>query len=63
MEDNGLATKGIVEGVVGLFLGFLLDNSFSRSSIGAVFFGSGLALVFFLLNAKVENVESLGEIF
>jgi hypothetical protein len=63
MEEEGLAAEGIVEGVVGLFLGFLLDNNFSGSSTGVVFFGSRLSLVFFLPDARIENVESPGEIF
>jgi hypothetical protein len=63
VEEEGLATEGIVEGVIGLCLGFLLDKSFSGSATGVVFFGSGLALVFFFPDARIENVESPGEIF
>jgi len=63
VEEDGLATEGIVEGVIGLCLGFLLDKSFSGFATCVVFFGSGLALAFFFPNAEIENVESLGEIF
>jgi hypothetical protein len=63
VEEDGLAAEGIVEGVIGIFLGFLLDNIFSGSATGVVFFGSGLALVFFFPDARIENVESPGEIF
>jgi hypothetical protein len=38
------------EGVIGLCLGFLLDNSVSGSATRVVFFGSGLALVVFFLS-------------
>jgi hypothetical protein len=54
MEEEGFAAEGIVEGVIGLCLGFLLDNSFSGSATGVVFFGSGLALVFFFPDAGLK---------
>jgi hypothetical protein len=63
VEEDGLAAKGIVEGVICIFLGFLLENIFFGSAIGVIFFGSRLALVFFFPDAKIENVESSGEIF
>jgi hypothetical protein len=62
VEEEGVAEEGIVEDVIGLCLGFLLDYSFSRSATGVVLFGYGLSLVFFLPDAKIENVESQGEI-
>ena len=58
MEEYGLG----VEVVVGICLGFLLDNIFSRYATSVVFFGSRLALMFFLPDAKIENVQSPGEI-
>jgi len=49
IEEEGLTTKGLVEGVIGLCLGFFFEKCFSRSATGVVFFGFGLSLAFFFL--------------
>jgi len=63
VEEEGLATKGIAEDVIGIYLGFLLENIFFGSVTGVVFFGYRLYLFFFLPNYMMKNVESPGEIF
>jgi hypothetical protein len=49
-EEEGL----VVEGLIGLCLGFLLENIFYGSATGVVFFGSRLSLLFFLPDARMK---------
>jgi hypothetical protein len=48
---------------MGLCLGFFLDNNLSGFATRCSIFGVGLSLVFFFPDARIENVESPGEIF
>jgi hypothetical protein len=63
IEEEGFETEGMVEGVIGLFLRFFLDNIFSGSTTREVFFGFVLAMVFFSPHARIVNVESAVERF